>query len=137
MYLTKILKITFILLFLGGLFFVYRYFNPVEHSFFVPCPFNYATGYHCPGCGSQRAIHQLLHFNILDALRMNPLLVLSLPILFVGVGNQVWNYIFETQYRIKLFYNNYFIYGYFIVVILYWALRNVPYYPLNLLAPAN
>jgi len=135
--LTKIINIALILLFLGGLFSLYSYYNPSQHSFFVPCPFNYVTGYHCPGCGSQRAIHQLLHFNILGALRMNPLLVLSLPILFVGVGVQVWNYIFETQHRIKLFYNNNFIYGYFIVVILYWVLRNVPYYPLNLLTPAN
>ena len=134
---TKIINIALILLFLGGLFPLYSYYNPSQHSFFVPCPFNYVTGYHCPGCGSQRAIHQLLHFNILGALRMNPLLVLSLPILFVGVGVQVWNYIFETQHRIKLFYNNNFIYGYFIVVILYWVLRNVPYYPLNLLTPAN
>ena len=122
---------------LGGIIIIYSYFNPAQHSFFIPCPFNYVTGYHCPGCGSQRAIHQLLHLNILGALRLNPLLVLSLPLLFLGVGFQVWNYIFETQYRINFFYNNKFIYGYFIVVILYWILRNIPYEPFSLLAPVN
>ena len=122
---------------LGGIIIIYSYFNPAQHSFFIPCPFNYVTGYHCPGCGSQRAVHQLLHLNILGALRLNPLLVLSLPILFLGVGVQIWNYIFETQFRIHLFYNNKFIYGYFIVVILYWILRNIPYEPFNLLAPVN
>ncbi len=122
---------------LGGIIIIYSYFNPAQHSFFIPCPFNYVTGYHCPGCGSQRAIHQLLHLNILGALRFNPLLILSLPLIFLGVGVQIWNFIFETQYRIPLFYNNKFIYGYFIVVILYWILRNIPYEPFNLLAPAN
>ena len=122
---------------LGGIIIIYSYFNPAQHSFFIPCPFNYVTGFHCPGCGSQRAVHQLLHLNILEALQLNPLLVLSLQILFLGVGVQIWNYIFETQYRITLFYNNKFIYGYFIVVILYWILRNIPYEPFNLLAPVN
>ncbi len=122
---------------LGGIIIIYSYFNPAQHSFFIPCPFNYVTGFHCPGCGSQRAVHQLLHLNILEALRLNPLLILSLPLIFLGVGVQIWNYIFETQYRINLFYNNKFIYGYFIVVILYWILRNIPYEPFNLLAPVN
>jgi len=135
--LTKVLKIAFVLIILGSLFYVYSIFNPVQHSFFLPCPFNYITGYHCPGCGSQRAIHQLLHFNILGAFRLNPLLVLSLPLLFFGVGAQIWNYIFETQYRIKLFYSNTFIYGYFGIVVLYWVLRNIPYVPFTLLAPTN
>ena len=134
---TKVLKIAFVLIILGSLFYVYSFFNPVEHSFFIPCPFNYVTGYHCPGCGSQRAIHQLLHFNVLGALKMNPLLVLSLPLLIFGVGVQIWNFIFETQYRIKIFYSNIFIYGYFIIVVLYWVIRNIPYEPFILLAPTN
>ena len=127
----KLIKIALIVLVLGGFFFIYRYYNPSNHSFFVPCPFKYATGYLCPGCGSQRAIHQLLHLNILGALRLNPFMVLSLPIIIYGLGITAWNFIFETQYRFNLFYSKVFIYGYFGFAVLYWVLRNLPYYPFN------
>lgn len=133
----KFLKSALILIFFGGVFFVYTIYNPSQHSFFIPCPFNYITGYHCPGCGSQRAIHQLLHLNILNALRFNPFLVLSLPVIIYGLGIQIWNFIFETQFRFKLFYSKIFIYGYFGIAVLYWFLRNLPYYPFNLLAPTE
>ena len=137
MFSSKFFKIALIVIFFGGIFFVYIIYDPSQHSFFIPCPFNYITGYHCPGCGSQRAIHQLLHLNILNALRLNPFLVLSLPIIIYGLGIQIWNFIFKTQFRFKLFYNKFFIYGYFGFAILYWILRNLPHYPFNLLAPAE
>lgn len=136
MLLTKIINIALTILFLGGLFYLYSYYNPSQHSFFVSCPFKYATGYNCPGCGSQRAIHQLLHLNIVAAFRLNPLLVLSLPILIIGLGIKAWNYLFETTHRFTLFNSNTFIYTYFIIVILFWVLRNIPFFPFNLLAPA-
>ncbi len=133
----KILKIALIIVILGGLFSLYHFFNPATHSYFIPCPFNYLTGYHCPGCGSQRAIHQLLHFNLISAFRLNPLMVLSLPLIIAGLGVNSWNFIFDTQHRVKLFYSNLFIYGYFGIAIIYWIVRNLPYYPFNLLAPTE
>lgn len=47
------------------------------------CPFEYLTGLKCPGCGSQRALHHLLHFEIGDALRDNAFLVISVPLLLL------------------------------------------------------
>lgn len=133
----KFVKITLMTVVLGGLFFVFYIFNPAQHSFFFPCPFKLITGYHCPGCGSQRAIHQLLHGDVISALRYNPLMVLSLPILIYGLGITAWNFIYETQYRVKLFYNSAFIYGYFGLVVFYWAFRNIPITPFTFLAPAD
>jgi hypothetical protein len=121
---------------LGGLFFVFYFFNPSQHSFFLPCPFKLITGYHCPGCGSQRAIHQLAHGNFSSAFGYNPLMVLSLPLLFYGFGIKIWNYLFATQKRAALFYSPIFIYGYFGIVLIYWILRNLPFAPFNLLAPS-
>ena len=31
------------------------------------CAFKYLTGYDCPGCGSQRAFHALLHGRVAEA----------------------------------------------------------------------
>ena len=39
------------------------------------------SGLYCPGCGSTRALHALLHGDLVQALAMNPLLVLAAPVL--------------------------------------------------------
>jgi hypothetical protein len=124
----------FVIIFSSAILLIFL-FNPTDHSFFIPCPFNYATGYHCPGCGSQRAIHQLLHGNLSTAFWLNPLLILSLPLIIYALGQKGYNYIFGTDHRVGLFYNMFFIYGFFGLALLFWILRNVPYHPFSLLAP--
>ena len=54
-------------------------FNPADSSVFPPCPFRALTGFHCPGCGTLRGLHQLLHGHLLEAFSFNPLMVLFLP----------------------------------------------------------
>lgn len=131
----KIFKIALISVICGGFFIVYFFYNPSHSSFFLPCPFHSITGLYCPGCGSQRAIHLLLHGDIAGAFRFNPLMVLTLPILIYGLGITVANWVFGTHYRFKLFYSKLFIYGYFGLAVLYWIVRNLSFYPFNLLAP--
>ncbi len=133
---TKTLKIALIFTVLGGFILIYYFFNP-STNFFLPCPIYYTTGFYCPGCGSQRAIHLLLHGNIIGAFRFNPLMVLTLPLLIYGLGITVANWIFGTSYRFMLFYSKLFIFGYFGIAILYWVLRNLPFYPFNLLSPSG
>src|SRR5438445_685407 len=62
---------------LGILFF----FSPSQYPFYPRCPLHAMTGLHCPGCGSLRALHSLLHGDIAGALHFNALLILSLPFL--------------------------------------------------------
>ncbi|PYV86056.1 MAG: hypothetical protein DMG90_22080 [Acidobacteria bacterium] len=40
---------------------ILRTSNPASSGIFPPCPFLWLTGFYCPGCGSLRALHQLLH----------------------------------------------------------------------------
>jgi hypothetical protein len=56
-------------------------FNPADSFLYAPCPFHALTGLYCPGCGSLRTIHQLLHMHFLSAFKLNPLLVLSISLL--------------------------------------------------------
>jgi Protein of unknown function (DUF2752) len=44
-----------------------------EHYPFPKCPFYSLTGWLCPGCGSQRAIHQVLHGHFASAFHLNAL----------------------------------------------------------------
>ena len=55
-------------------------FDPGGYSFFPVCLFHQTTGLLCPGCGSLRALHQLLHGHLLIAFHFNPLLLLALPV---------------------------------------------------------
>ena len=54
--------------------------KPQGQFFFPRCTFQAWTGLQCPGCGGLRATHELLHGNVGDAWRHNPLLVASLPL---------------------------------------------------------
>jgi hypothetical protein len=81
----KTLKYFLIATAAAGLGLIYWSFDPADSAnFFPPCPFRALTGYLCPGCGSQRAVHHLLHFNIQSAFDLNPLLVFSIPYVMTG-----------------------------------------------------
>jgi hypothetical protein len=56
-------------------------FDPGHYSFYPVCILHRTTGLFCPGCGSLRAVHQLLHGHLAAAFHFNALLVLSLPAL--------------------------------------------------------
>src|SRR5690348_15182815 len=57
------------------------WFDPSQSALYPLCYFHRLTGLWCPGCGSLRALHQLLHGNLSAALHYNALLVLSLPLI--------------------------------------------------------
>lgn len=104
---------------------LYTYFDPVAHRFFPKCPFLSLTGYQCPGCGSQRAIHQLLQGNLAAAMQYNPLFVCALPYIFIGV-------LFErpslkNKYLIiqRILFGAKTIYLIFGLIIAFWLIRNI------------
>src|SRR5258705_3896267 len=57
------------------------WFEPGRSGFFPSCPLRALTGFACPGCGTTRALHQLLHGNLLAAFELNPLPAVFLPLL--------------------------------------------------------
>jgi hypothetical protein len=44
------------------------------------CPLHATTGLHCPGCGTGRALHALVHGDLPLALRLNALTVAAIPV---------------------------------------------------------
>jgi len=67
---------------LGTLCIVYA-FDPHSSLLFPPCPVKLLSGWDCPGCGSARAIHLLLHGHFVAAFYRNPLLISSIPVLIL------------------------------------------------------
>lgn len=64
---------------------VYFYWSPEDNIFFPKCVFKVLTGYDCPGCGSQRAFHALLHGHPLDALSYNFFMIVGIPYLLLSL----------------------------------------------------
>lgn len=106
---------------------VYAFFNPAETPWFPKCPFRLLTGFECPGCGSQRAIHHLLHFDIPAAFAENMLLVVAIPYLVTGFAFDMSHPTNETvlKWRKRLFGTTAII-VILTVIILFWILRNIP-----------
>ena len=125
------------LLFISGVIFVVLLalfvLDPSEGSFYPPCPFHRLTGLYCPGCGSLRAVNQMLHGNLAAAFGLNPLMVLSLPFLgYCLISPRVHA---VTKRAPAGFIPAFWIWLILLVIILYWVLRNLPFYPFNFLAP--
>lgn len=67
---------------IGAFYFV---FDPEQFRWMPQCMFLRLTGYQCPGCGSQRMLHALLHGDLAAAWHANAYLLAMLPvIIFMG-----------------------------------------------------
>lgn len=101
---------------------IYIIFDPSTTPF-PRCPFLMATGWECPGCGSQRAIHALLHGNIHQAWQQNALLVLSIPVIIVMVTAQL------LRNKYPSFYNavnsRWVIWSILVIIVGWWIGRNL------------
>lgn len=76
-------RLFYILLGIGGIavLALLCFFDPSTSAIFPPCPTNALTKIHCPGCGTLRAMHALLHGDVKEALSQNILTVIFIPIL--------------------------------------------------------
>lgn len=102
---------------------VYFYFDPSDSILFPKCPFLTLTGYKCPGCGSQRAVHSLLHGDIAAAWHYNMMLLLFIPLIVALIVAEFTRTVYPRFYtRIN---STPVIIGSFIVLMLWWVLRNI------------
>jgi hypothetical protein len=99
-----------------------------------PCPSQWLTGLFCPGCGSTRALHALLHGDLPGALAMNPLLVVSLPPVAVLLAHEL-QLLPKALAPLARQLGNARVWA--VVVIGYAVLRNLPWPPFSWLAPGG
>lgn len=119
---------------LSGVTFITGWFEPTSAGFFPACPLLKLTGIACPGCGSTRGMHALLHGDIVTALDYNVLLPFFL--FFFG-------YLFISQFLVALrgrgftyaIFSQKVIWGFFAFAMTFTLLRNLPWYPFNVLFP--
>ncbi len=102
------------------------FFNPEVYPIYPKCPFLTITGYKCPGCGSLRFVHSLLHGDLVGAWHYNPLLLGALPFLlllfYVSIARKTqkwaeqWYLAFNSKISISLL---------TIIIIIWWVGRNL------------
>ncbi len=119
------------ILILGYLYFKY---DPINNLLFPKCPLYATTGVYCPGCGSQRATHSLLNFDISGVFKSN---ILFLPaMLIVGyhysitvinkfIGKNYFSILDKSNAPLVIL----------VIVVLFFILRNIPVEPFTYLAP--
>jgi len=115
------------LLLLAGAVYLFV-FEPGKSGFFPACPFRLLTGFTCPGCGTTRALHQVLHGHFAAAFMLNPLLLLAIPFLLFAL----------LRYSVIVMRGGVprpnalpapAIYAIFVVIVSFWIFRNTPIYP--------
>jgi hypothetical protein len=109
-------------------------FDPAQHTFYPRCIWHSLTGFVCPGCGSLRALHQLLHGRPVTAFHLNPLLVLALPLVFCLLARQIFGGGAGKLAAIAFTRPPWpwFLLG---VVVLFGVARNLPFAPFACLSP--
>lgn len=119
-----LVKKTLVFCLLVGLAWVFYQVDP-ERSAWVPkCPFYYATGWQCPACGTQRAIHQLLHLHLREAVAYNAFLFVSFPYLALLIGTECAGKE-KKQTRLGAFcHDRRVVCTYLALIIVWWIGRN-------------
>ncbi len=110
------------------------YFNPSNVNFLPVCPLYSMTGFACPGCGLTRGFHALFHGDLMTAIDFNALIPLFallfgfffLSMVLVAIRGRAFP---------KWAYSPKPLFGFFVLLIVFGILRNVPYYPFTFLYP--
>lgn len=107
------------------LLYIFFKLDPAETSLFPRCPFLMITGYECPGCGSQRAIHQLLHLNIASALKYNAFVVMAIPYLFLALYMEYFGGKVRFPNAYVVLYGKNAAIVILVFIVLFWIVRNL------------
>lgn len=112
---------------------LYR-FDPMVSGIYPSCVFYSLTDHYCPGCGSARAMYNLLHFNLIKAFQNNFLMVISIPFILYELFVIVFrNHLGRHLHSVLLDPNG--LKCVTAIIVLFWLIRNISIFPFNLLSP--
>lgn len=101
----------------------YFYTHDPDTSFSLKCTFKMLTGYDCPGCGSQRAFHAMLHGDLASAWGYNPMVFFAVPAavyyLIVEAGRKRWPRLHAASV------SPFIIIAFFVAIVAFWIGRNL------------
>lgn len=110
---------------LAGFIGVYAQVNPANSLVAPKCLMKMLTGYDCPSCGGQRALHAMLNGDIGGAFMFNPFLFVAIPF----VGAIAYSSFSQSRFAQKLkpiLQGPIAIGIYLFVYFAWWIIRNTP-----------
>lgn len=103
--------------------FIYYAVDPSSSALFPQCGFLTLTGYKCPGCGSQRAIHALLNGEVATAFRYNAMLFIAVPWILLCLFAETQR-VRNPRLYARL-HPSVLIWLFLVIVLAWWLLRNI------------
>ncbi len=98
------------------------------YFFKFPCMIYETTGLYCPGCGITRSIIALIHLDLYQSFRYNPLIFILYPVLIPYIIYEGYICLFNKDDKITKKIPNKAIYLLLIIIIVYGILRNIDYF---------
>lgn len=107
---------------LAAILLLYASFDPSSNPF-PRCIFLSLSGLKCPGCGSQRALHAIMHGDLASAWHYNAVLIISVPLLALLSFGSLYKKRYPRLYnRLN---SGTVIWTVFAITIGWWILRNI------------
>jgi Protein of unknown function (DUF2752) len=101
-------------------------FPPENYSFYPRCPIHEYLHLQCPGCGATRALAALLRGHVAEALQLNPLIPLLLPLVLLYLTHHLWKQRHNIQALTWPNPPRYAVYALLVVAAVFTIARNLP-----------
>ena len=101
----------------------YYIFDPVEVKWMPRCLWKVTTGTDCPGCGSQRMAHALMHGDLVGAWHANAYALCIMPLILLIL----WLELSRDKYQ-KLYqkiHSPWVLWTLVVSVLAWWIVRNL------------
>lgn len=102
---------------------IYALIDPAS-NFFPKCPFYVLTSFKCPGCGSQRALHEILNLNFREAFQYNAFIIIAIPL--ISACLLLYKPLKRKFPHLQnLSSSKYLKWGTILLILFWWILRNI------------
>ena len=120
----KIMPYAFpVILILLGIF--YYFVNPTANGHPLQCPWHLLTGTRCPACGTQRALHALVHGHVAQSLSYNYFFILSIPYALIVVLVSWYNFNHRLDGLKRIAFHPITLRAYVVLFFVWWIGRNL------------
>lgn len=111
----------------AGIF--YYLADPQDTPMAPKCPVKLLTGYQCPSCGAQRAIHAFLHGRIAEAVSYNLFFIIAIPFLLITAYSVIMiKRSNPSKFTVRLYNfstSRYTLLSYVVLYFVWWLVRNL------------